>query len=234
MSKISDGHGLPFVPGKDFMIPVEPFTTLEDAKNRALTMNYLGRLLRREVFMQTVDTEISSKNELANVHLSECYSCNGLTIWHHDSIIYPPRRYEIEPNPDLCEGIREDFNEARTILDLSPRGAAALLRLCVQKLCIQLGKPGKNIDNDIASLVRDGLSIRVQQALDVVRVIGNEAVHPGRIDLKDDHNTAAALFDLVNRIAYDTITHPKELNEIYQKLPEAKRDAITKRDSATH
>jgi Domain of unknown function (DUF4145) len=90
---------------------------------------------------------------------------------------------------------------------------------------------GKNIDADIASLVEDGLNVRVQQALDVVRVIGNEAVHPGQMDLTDDRDTASALFDLVNRIAYDTITHPKELAAMYGKLPASKREAIAKRDA---
>jgi hypothetical protein len=43
---------------------------------------------------------------------------------------------------------------------------------------------------------------------------------------------AATLFDLVNRIAYDTITHPKELAAMYEKLPASKREAIAKRDAA--
>ena len=69
-----------------------------------------------------------------------------------------------------------------------------------QKLRIHLGEKGKTIDDDIASLVRKGLNPLVQQSLDIVRVIGNEAVHPGVIDLKDDRETAFRLFDLVNAI----------------------------------
>jgi Domain of unknown function (DUF4145) len=49
----------------------------------------------------------------------------------------------------------------------------------------------------VASLVRKGLSPVVQQALDAVRVIGNEAVHPETLDLKDDRDTATTLFGLV-------------------------------------
>jgi hypothetical protein len=126
--------------------------------------------------------------------------------------------------------IRADFEEARTILDLSPRGAAALLRLSIQKLCKQLGKLGINLNDDIASLVKDGLDAQIQRALDIVRVVGNEAVHPGTMDLKDDRQTAAKLFELVNLIAYDRITRPKTVEALFSGLPSDKITAIEKRD----
>jgi hypothetical protein len=202
----------------------------EEAESKDNVIKVVKKILAGQVFKHESDWA-SSEIQLANIHVSECYSCKRLTIWRHDTILYPSKRYETEPNADLPPDIREDFDEARTILDLSPRGAAALLRLCIQKLCVHLGKSGKNIDDDIASLVKDGLNVRVQQALDIVRVTGNEAVHPGQMDLKDDRDTAASLFDLVNRIAHDTITHPKELAAMYARLPESKRAAIAKRDA---
>jgi hypothetical protein len=130
----------------------------------------------------------------------------------------------------MPDEIRADFNEAREIFFLSPRGAAALLRLAVQKLCAVLGESGKNINDDIASLVKKGLSVQIQEALDIVRVIGNEAVHPGQIDLNDDRATAASLFELVNLIIEERISEPKRRAEMYAKLPASKRDAIAKRD----
>jgi hypothetical protein len=63
-----------------------------------------------------------------------------------------------------------------------------------------------------------------------VRVIGNEAVHHGVMDLKDDRDTALQLFELVNSIADQMISHPQKIKTMYLKLPEAKRDAIAKRD----
>jgi len=75
------------------------------------------------------------------------------------------------------------------------------MRLVVQKLCAHLGREREEIDDDIASLVSKGLNPLIQQALDVVRVVGNEAVHPGTIDIKDGRDTALRLFELVNAIA---------------------------------
>jgi hypothetical protein len=74
------------------------------------------------------------------------------------------------------------------------------------------------------------LSPKIQQALDIVRVVGNNAVHPGRIDLRDDRETALQLFALINLIGDVMITQPKHLDELYQSLPQAARDAIKQRD----
>ena len=133
---------------------------------------------------------------------------------------------------DMPEEIRLDFEEARSIIDLSPRGAAALLRLAVQKLCKNLGEQGDDINKDIGSLVAKGLPVQMQRALDAVRVIGNESVHPGKLDLKDDHDIAEHLLELVNMIVEDRITRPKQLEALYARLPQSKRDGIEKRDAA--
>jgi hypothetical protein len=104
------------------------------------------------------------------------------------------------------------------------------LRLCIQKLCRQLGEPGDNINADIANLVKKGLSATIQQALDSVRVIGNEAVHPGEMDLKDNRDTALKLFSLINIIAQRMLTEPREVNELFTMLPESKLKGIEDRD----
>ncbi|HVR48799.1 MAG TPA: DUF4145 domain-containing protein [Pseudorhodoferax sp.] len=166
-----------------------------------------------------------------NLFTSKCYVCSEMAIWVGDKIVYPPARSGVPPSQDLPPEIAVDFEEARSILDLSPRGAAALLRLCVQKLCLHLGEPGKNIDDDIASLVKKGLAPQIQQALDAVRVIGNEAVHPGAMDLKDDKETAGELFSILNFIADEMITKPKKLAALYAKLPVSKRNAIEQRNA---
>lgn len=169
--------------------------------------------------------------DVHNLNLSQCYNCDKVAVWVHGNLIHPSEKLGVIPNPDLPDQIIRDYEEARGILGDSPRGAAALLRLCVQKLCIHLGEKGKNIDEDIASLVSKGLNPLVQKSLDIVRVIGNEAVHPGVIDLNDDGDTASQLFILINSIADQMISHPKKVEELYGKLPEKKREAIERRDN---
>jgi hypothetical protein len=138
------------------------------------------------------------------------------------------------PNTDIPAEIQQDYEEARAIASLSPRGAAALLRLCIQKLlCVHLKQPGKDINDDIAALVKTGLPPKVQKALDLVRVVGNNAVHPGQIDLNDKPEIADRLFDLVNLIADVLITQPKHIDAMYDSvLPTTSKDQIAKRDAA--
>lgn len=200
----------------------------DDVKPKLL--EWCDKMMLGLPFFESLEQSPYVRTQLLNVNLSECYNCKKHAIWVGRTIVFPRERSGPTPNIDLPEDILKDFEEARTILNSSPRGAAALLRLAVQKLCSHLGEKGRNIDDDISSLVKKGLDPLVQQSLDIVRVVGNEAVHPGTLDLRDDTTTAARLFDLVNIIVQQMITHPKSIKEMYAKLPEAKRKAIEGRD----
>jgi Domain of unknown function (DUF4145) len=166
-----------------------------------------------------------------NLNISKCFVCDKISVWVYDRLVFPGASEAPTGNPDLPEDVRSDYEEAGRIVNLSPRGAAALLRLAIQKICAFLGEKGKSLDDDIAGLMKRGLPSLVQQALDAVRVIGNEAVHPGTLDLKDDRDTAMRLFGAVNIIVEQMISNPKHVAELYESLPEAKRQAIEKRDS---
>jgi endogenous inhibitor of DNA gyrase (YacG/DUF329 family) len=170
-------------------------------------------------------------DNIEELSIATCSRCGKLSYWINDKIIYPEETGIPNPNEDLDEEIKTDYLEAASIINKSPRGAAALLRLAIQKLCKQLGESGDNINADIANLVKNGLPVQVQRALDIVRVIGNESVHPGTIDLNDDKETAVRLFELVNIIARIMITQPKEIENLYSTLPEEKLEGIKNRDS---
>lgn len=169
-------------------------------------------------------------HSLIGILVSSCTSCERIVIWNGRTAIYPTIGFAAEANPDMPYDVRRDYDEASAIVSTSPRGAAALLRLAIQKLCKELNQPGKNINDDIGALVKEGLDTRVQQALDAVRVIGNNAVHPGQLDLRDDRATAEALFKLINLIVDKTISEPKHVAEVYASLPESAIKAIEWRD----
>lgn len=192
---------------------------------------HFRRVLLGEPFIGSHNKTLYDALPLENIFVSLCYTCGQTAIWLHDRLIHPSKMTGPAPNPDLSEDVLHDFEEARKILDLSPRGAASLLRLAIQKICIELKAKGNDINQQIASLVAKGLPMEVQQALDTVRVIGNEAVHPGQLDLRDDRDTATKLFDLVNFIAEDRISRPKQINALYGMIPEGKRKAIDVRNA---
>lgn len=162
--------------------------------------------------------------------VSTCASCEAYHIWSNDMMIFPRKSSVPMPVEDMPESVKNIYLEAMEVYPSSKRASAALLRLAVQLLCKELGEKGKNINDDIGQLVSKGLSVQIQQALDSVRVIGNNAVHPGSIDLDEKSEVAETLFSLLNIIVEQLITQPKKINEIYSNLPQSALDGINKRD----
>ena len=78
--------------------------------------------------------------QYVDFYVSVCsYSrCRKLALWDSRSrLMLDPEPLEgPEPHPDLSPEIQADYREAQAILGRSPRGAAALLRLAIQKLVI--------------------------------------------------------------------------------------------------
>lgn len=163
--------------------------------------------------------------------ISSCEHCDGKIIWLEEKMVYPKIIKVLLPNEDLSEDIRKDYLEAANIFNDSPRASAALLRLSLQKLCKQLGEKGDNINTDIANLVKKGLNPLVQKSLDSLRITGNNAVHPGEINLNEENEKVLRLFELINFIAEKMITEPKEIESFYNNLPEDAKKAVEKRDS---
>ena len=167
----------------------------------------------------------------STTYILKCSCCSKKIIWIDDDFIYPEIQQE-EPNPDMPETVLALYKEAGLIYTKSPRAACALLRLAIDKLCNELGETDKDINKNIAGLVKKGLSIKIKKALDIVRVIGNKAVHPGEIAFDvDDIETARLLFNLINKIVDGLITEPKELDGLFDKLPQSVKDSIDKRDT---
>jgi hypothetical protein len=165
----------------------------------------------------------------AELRIGRCQHCDDVTIWLRAKMMFPETGNCPFPNAEMPENVKKLYLEAASIHTKSPRGAAALLRLAIQVLCEELGEDGNNINTDIGSLVSKGLPSIVQQSLDVVRVTGNDAVHPGQIDT-DNAETVGQLFELINVIIEYMIALPKKVSGIYSNLPANKLDGINKRD----
>ena len=224
-----DKDHAPVVPSPDILEKIEQEESLDEETKERYRIHFTKVLAGKLYFDHADYADLES--EVGNLWISNCFSCNDSSVWVYDRLVFPARKSALVPNTDLPDDIQADFVEAAEILDLSPRGSAALLRLCIQKLCRHLGKGGENLNADIAALVKDGLDERLQRSLDIVRVIGNNAVHPGQINFTDDKGTASRLFRLVNLIADRMISQPKHVDELYDDLPPTAREQIEKRDA---
>ena len=87
-----------------------------------------------------------------------------------------------------------------------------------------------DLNSAIGALVKNGLPETIRKAMDSLRVIGNEAVHPSEIRLDDKPNTLNVLFVLLNAVVDNQIAQPATIAEIYDLLPDNKRAGIDARD----
>lgn len=196
------------------------------------------------------------------VSQTRCVACNNITLWisitKKDSnegsgeldvltntscsekeyrMIYPQTFLTSPPVENMPECVKKLYEEARSIVHLSPRGAAALLRLALDKLCDEVcedcrkSKLNGKIDKKIELLVSNGLSDKLQKAFDFVRVTGNDAVHElGLLNVQDNPEIANALFALLNLITEKMITENKQIDSLYNLIPQARRDKIDERN----
>lgn len=204
--------------------------------SQKLTFGLGGNILK---YRDTIYSEII-------IVRAECNACNKESYWlehfnpsemgsnSEELLLYPKTNNEApEPNSDMPDGVKEIFAEASLVIVDSPRASAALSRLAIDELTKLLDPSGKNLNTRIGNLVSQGLPKQIQQSLDIVRVVGNNAVHPGEIDLKDNKDIALNLLKLINVIVENRITQIKEIESIYQSLPSGAIEAIERRDNSS-
>lgn len=168
---------------------------------------------------------VTSNTEISEWAFSECANCHHITVWHRDEVVFPSVCPVEEPNYDMPEDVKADYREAASVLALSPKSSAALLRLALQKLMRYIlgdHSTGKIYD-DIKLLRERQLDTSLVMALDTIRISGNESVHPGTISLDDHPEDARYLFTILNMICDSLLTQPRRMREAYDRLPESKR-----------
>lgn len=151
-------------------------------------------------------------------------------IW---TMIWPKKSGAPLPHEALPEDLKQLHSEARAVLSDSPRAAAALLRLLMEKLLQDTtGKPG-NLNTQIGLLVeRRMFDEQLQQTADTIRVSGNNAVHPAQIqDQGDTEEVALNMFELVNFLVDDLIARPRKISQMFEAtVTGGAREAIARRD----
>ena len=167
-------------------------------------------------------------------HVSKCLSCGMVALWINEKLVYPVKSAAPPPSEDMPQAARDLYVEAASIAPLSPRGAAALLRVATEKLvndvCDMLpGKPSKRFNDKIGFLVENGLPEVVQKALDSTRYFGNEAAHPGEIRFDDDPEIVQDLFKMM-AIITSLLTQKKRVENLWSRLPDDVRDGVARRD----
>jgi Domain of unknown function (DUF4145) len=186
-------------------------------------ITYMRRIWARRVFFTELSQGEKVKIIAENLDLSNCTACDEVAIWVADKLVHPSVMADLEVNPDIPDELKPDVEEAARIIDISPKAASALLRLCVQRIIMGVAEKSASLNEAVGVLAEKGLDSQIQRALAIVRVTGSGAVSPGQIYSGDDRHTALTLFNLVNLITNAMITQPRLIGRLLENLPERSR-----------
>lgn len=144
------------------------------------------------------------------------FNTNYDVDWDNDTAIYLRRALpsnDAKPQPDyIPKPIVEDYVEACSILEDSPKAAATLARRCIQGMIRDFAKISKSRLIDEINALRDtlnegtalpGVTIETVEAIDHLRSIGNIGAHMEKdIDLivPVDPGEAQALIELIEML----------------------------------
>lgn len=230
-------------------IPELPKTILDQKSFKCPHCGAFSHMKWDNLSLFIYDDQGVEHNVQTRVHQANCASCNKDNIWYNHrevtgwigmngiprpsndselSRLFPIQEITNQNIPeylsDMPEDVKSLYKEAALIYELSPRSAAALIRLALEKLCEHLGVKKRNIKESIEELARQQIiPLRVAQAADNIRLIGNANVHAGIIcdEVLEDINPA--IFTYINLIVDFAITKPKEIEKINTLFPEQKR-----------
>ncbi len=221
MNETSDSNTLPAIDKGSFTCP-HCSSIAQQHWNES--SGYVSKLNTQELFIALDE---------GGFKFSRCEACKQHSVWQGEKMIYPLKSSMPPPNEDMPKSAKEIYEEARQVEPFSSRAAAALLRVCLEKITEELGETTGKLNTRIGKLKTKGVSETVIKGLDAVRIIANEGgSHAGQIDLggADNKDIVFKLFKLVNYIVNQTISSEKEVNVVYKSISEDKKVAIQKRD----
>ena len=188
---------------------------------------HCGVRCRHDAFSKTLENKNSS------VHYTICQHCDKPCIWVNFPIdgesiyIYPGIGLVPKAHGDMPNEAKIVYEEAAQVLGKSNRAAAALIRLALQLILKELDCPSaeKNLKDAIKELVGKGASPDIESAAQSLRISGNHAIHPGKIDKDESEKEhVMQLFELLNIIVIDRISNPKKIKELRKIADKAEQE----------
>lgn len=143
------------------------------------------------------------------------------------------------PSEDMPKVAADLFREAVAVLPFSRRAAAALCRASMEQLvkALDVECPERAKLDDRLVRLQDRVSSSTIQLLNVVRHVGNTALHGVRDDDgtatiymdEDDETIAEAFFLAINTLVDELVTRPRLSDALYNNLPEGVRQGFEKK-----
>lgn len=131
-----------------------------------------------------VDDLLKVNSNIFDICMLHCPSCDEVSfiakgrvfLEGKEVLIYPTSSAKQFPEY-IPQTIREDYEEAYSILNLSPKASATLSRRCLQGMIRDFWKISKNTLYEEISELKDKIAPSQWKAIDATRSIGNIGAH---------------------------------------------------------
>ena len=133
----------------------------------------------------------------AEYQIAVCRGCGKVVLFERGKLVFPTGG-GLPAAECMPKDAKEVFKEAQSIINLSPRAACAMLRICVERMVNASGAKGGNLDDKINSL---GLPATMARLAHACRLVGNDAVHNSVIDFSVGSDEALAVSGALSRFA---------------------------------
>lgn len=156
-------------------------------------------------------------DQLVGITIVVCRQCSYSSVIVQrasdaPALVYPLALVGPSPAIGMPEGVRKLFDDARAVGRQSPRAAVALMRVALEKLI-----PGAGTLYTRITSIATGA--HVQRIMDLVRVIGNAALHDDEeVEFDPGPDVAAKLMELMN-ILIDVHLQERPMQELRSILP---------------
>lgn len=158
---------------------------------RAVCPHCNHAVLLEHVHYNDYENEFHIQNEHRKIRFvaAACPSCHEFVAtvcvkrsceegWaDQEAFLVWPRTAKRPVPPEVPSHVANEFREAASVLDLSPKASAALSRRCLQTVLKEAGGAKKHNLSSMIEEVREDLSSNTYECLGAIREIGNFAAH---------------------------------------------------------
>lgn len=161
------------------------------------------------------------------------YGYSGLKFFN--KMIYPDKKIKQYPSY-IPEQIREDYEEACKIAELSPKASATLARRCLQGIIRDFYGITKSRLCDEVNAIQEKVDAELFEAIDAIRMIGNIGAHMEKdvnliVDIEPEE--AQQLIELIELLFEETYIRREDRKKRLQAIKQVNENKQAQRKGTT-
>lgn len=158
-----------------------------------------------------------------NYYCSQCIMCHDLCIWQYnenDHKLLHPKPLIHKSLPEyIKENISTPYEQARIIASDSPPAACMLLRLCLERICEELGVKKQKLVCMIEDVSRMYTLMPIfKKHMNVIRTAGNISAHDDLDNKEINFKDIKTLILLTYSLVEHTIGMKNDIDAMHKKI----------------